>query len=61
MEGLVASAALSYRQALRPHEPHLDCRTAGPANELREALREVVDELAPDEGVVGQKGFVSRL
>jgi hypothetical protein len=57
MEGLVATAALSYRQAIADLTNPARISFRGPANELREALREVVDELAPDEDVVGQKGF----
>ena len=54
---LVPSAALSYRQAL------MDLGTAGrhsfrgTAAELREALREVLDHLAPDDGVQASLGF----
>lgn len=53
----IPSAAASYRQAL------LDLRGAerlsyrGTASELREALRETLDHLAPDQSVVGQAGF----
>lgn len=57
MEGLVATAALSYRQAIADLTNPGRISFRGPANELREALREVVDELAPDDDVVKQKGF----
>lgn len=54
---LVPSAAASYRQGL------LDLRTSerlsyrGTAVEFREALREVLDHLAPDDQVTSQEGF----
>ncbi len=57
MEGLVVTASLSYRQAIADLTNPGRISFRGPANELREALREVVDELAPDGDVVGQKGF----
>ena len=53
----IPSAAASYRQSL------LDLRGAerlsyrGTASELREALRETLDHLAPDQDVMGQAGF----
>jgi hypothetical protein len=57
LERLVPSASASYRQGL------LDLRSAdrlsyrGTATEFREALREVLDHLAPDADVVAQPGF----
>lgn len=54
---LVPSAGLSYEQALRDlrGSPRLSYR--GTAVELREALREVLDHLAPDAEVMRQPGF----
>lgn len=54
---LLPSAALSYEQALRDLRgvPRLSYR--GTAVELREALREVLDHLAPDVDVMRSPGF----
>jgi hypothetical protein len=54
---LLPSAGLSYEQALRDLRgaPRLSYR--GTAVELREALREVLDHLAPDADVMGSPGF----
>jgi len=56
LESSVPSAAASYRQAI------LDLRSErlsyrGTASELREALRETLDHLAPDIQVMSQSGF----
>lgn len=57
LEGIVPSASASYRQGL------LDVRGAerlsyrGTAVEFREALRETLDHLAPDDTVMKQDGF----
>jgi hypothetical protein len=57
LEGLVPSAALSYQQAVVDLRD--DARTSfrGAAAELREALREVLDHLAPDKEVMAAQGF----
>lgn len=54
---LLPSAGLSYEQALRDLRgaPRLSYR--GTAVELREALREVLDHLAPDADVMRSTGF----
>ena len=54
---LVPSAGLSYEQALRDLRgaPRISYR--GTAVELREALREVLDHLAPDADVMRSPGF----
>jgi hypothetical protein len=54
---LLPSAALSYEQALRDLRgtPRLSYR--GTAVDLREALREVLDHLAPDADVIKLPGF----
>lgn len=58
LQGLVPSAALSYEQALRDlHSSSARLSFRGTANELREALRETVDHLAPDEDVMNAAGF----
>ena len=58
LDALVPSAALSYKQAI------LDLMNAnrvsfrGPALELREALREILDHLAPDSEVTAAPWYV---
>jgi hypothetical protein len=55
---LVPTAALSYEQALRDlaaSDERVSFR--GTANELREALRETVDRLAPDDEVIAAPNF----
>ena len=54
---LCPEAAACYEQALQDlvQRPRLSWR--GPAAELREALREVLDKLAPDEDVRNSPGF----
>ncbi len=54
---LLPSAGLSYKQALRDLQgvPRLSYR--GTADELREALRELLDHLAPDADVMKSPGF----
>lgn len=57
LRALLPSAALSYEQALLDlgQEQRLSWR--GPATDLREALRETLDRLAPDEEVVSAPGY----
>ncbi len=57
LEKLVPSAALSYRQALRDLETEDRLSWRGPATDLREALREVLDYLAPDADVRSMAGY----
>jgi len=57
LNGLVPTAALSYTQALRDLTDPDRVSFRGSATELREALREVLDHLAPDEAVSAQQGF----
>ena len=54
---LVPSAALSYEQALVDLGGDSRLSWRGPATDLREALRETLDQLAPDKQVVAQAGF----
>jgi hypothetical protein len=54
---LVPTAALSYEQAIRDLNATDRISYRGPANELREALRETVDRLAPDTEVMATPGF----
>ena len=51
------SAALSYRQALSDLSDAERVSFRGTAHELREAVREVLDQLAPDEKVLKAPGF----
>src|SRR5262249_29121066 len=57
LKKICPSAALSYEQALRDLSDTARKSWRGTAVELREALREVLDVLAPDEDVKGQSGF----
>jgi hypothetical protein len=58
LKDLVPSAALSYEQALRDLMASTErVSFRGTAVELREALRETLDHLAPDEDVMSAPGF----
>jgi hypothetical protein len=57
LERLVPTAANSYLQALRDLSEDSRVSFRGPAAELRETLREVLDRLAPDEQVMKAPGF----
>ncbi len=57
IEKLVPSAAMSYRQAILDSGDATRYSYRGPANEFREALREVLDHMAPDSDVKAQPGF----
>ena len=54
---LLPSTAVSYEQALRDIAGGQRISWRGPAAELREVLREVVDHFAPDEQVMAAPGF----
>ncbi len=54
---LVPSASLSYQQALIDLKDPNRLSFRGTANELREALRETLDHLAPDADVEAADGF----
>lgn len=54
---LVPSAALSYQQALMDLAANERLSWRGPATDLREALRETLDHLAPDAEVAAQPGY----
>lgn len=51
------SASLAYQQALSDFAQHERLSWRGPATDLREALRETLDVLAPDAEVVASPGF----
>ncbi|RKZ36141.1 MAG: hypothetical protein DRQ49_18400 [Gammaproteobacteria bacterium] len=54
---LVESAGLSYKQACLDLRDNTRLSYRGAAAELREALREVLDHLAPDKKVTSQENF----
>ena len=54
---IVPSAALSYQQALQDLQSDQRLSWRGPATDLREALRETLDHLAPDSDVTGMPGY----
>ena len=57
LHSLLPSAALSYEQALLDLAQDQRCSWRGPATDLREALRETLDKLAPDDDVRAAPGF----
>lgn len=57
LQGLVPTAALAYEQALLDMATGQRLSWRGPATDLREALREALDHLAPDTEVTSQPGF----
>jgi len=57
LKRLVPSAALSYEQAIVDIHACERLSWRGPATDLREALRECLDHLAPDDFVIAQPGF----
>jgi hypothetical protein len=54
---IVPSAARSYKQAILDLDDSERISYRGAANELREALREIIDYFAPDAEVMAQEGF----
>jgi hypothetical protein len=57
LERLVPSAAFAYEQAIRDLEDSSRVSFRGPANELRSALWDVLDRLAPDKDVEAALGY----
>lgn len=57
LTALLPSAARSYEQALTDLQSADRISWRGPATDLREALRETLDHLAPDDDVTGTPGF----
>lgn len=57
LEALVPSAARSYKQAILDLGDDKRISFRGPALELREALREILDHLAPDADVMASPVF----
>jgi Predicted pPIWI-associating nuclease len=58
LEGLVPAAALSYKQAITDLTDDRRISFRGPALELREALRETLDHLAPDDAITSADWYV---
>ena len=56
---LVPSAALSYQQAILDLGDDSRVSFRGPALELREALREILDHLAPDGDVMASPSYIN--
>jgi Predicted pPIWI-associating nuclease len=57
LESYVPSAAASYRQGILDLQAHSRLSYRGTVSEFREALRETLDHLSPDEEVMQQQGF----
>lgn len=57
LERLLPSAARSYEQAIIDLQQQDRLSWRGPATDLREALRETLDHLAPDKEVTSQPSF----
>ena len=57
LNALVPSAALSYKQAILDLKDDSRVSFRSPANDLREALREIIDHLAPDSEVMVAPGY----
>jgi hypothetical protein len=57
LNALVPSAALSYKQAILDLKDDNRVSFRGPALNLREALREILDHLAPDSEVMVAPGY----
>lgn len=57
LQSIVPAAALSYHQAMSDLQGDLRLSWRGPATDLREALRETLDYLAPDEDVKAMPGY----
>jgi Predicted pPIWI-associating nuclease len=54
---MLPTAAMSYRQALTDLADDKRVSFRGPALELREAMREVLDHIAPDKDVMSSTGY----
>jgi len=57
LDDLLPSAALSYLQAVEDLRVDRRYSWRGPATDLRECMREVLDHLAPDKTVESQSGY----
>ena len=54
---ILPTSANAYEQAIRDLSTESRLSWRGPATDLRESLRELLDHLAPDKQVVSQQGF----
>jgi hypothetical protein len=57
LERVLPSASLSYKQAIQDLSQENRDSWRGPATDLREALRETLDYLAPDKDVQSMQGY----
>lgn len=57
LQSIVPAAALSYQQAMSDLQGDSRLSWRGPATDLREALRETLDYLAPDEDAKAMPGY----
>lgn len=57
LDELLPSASLSYRQAIEDLQGTARYSWRGPATDLRECMREVIDHLAPDKDVESASGY----
>ena len=57
LQSIVPSAAISYQQAISDLQGTSRLSWRGPATDLREALRETLDYLAPDKDVIAMPGY----
>ena len=57
LKAIVPSASLSYHQAIVDLQIDSKLSWRGPATDLREALREALDHLAPDDDVKAMPGY----
>jgi len=57
LASMLPTAAMSYRQALTDLGDNKRVSFRGPALELREAMREVLDHMAPDKDVMSSSGY----
>lgn len=61
LQSIVPAAALSYQQATVDLQGDIRLSWRGPATDLREALRETLDYLAPDDDVKAMPGYKQEL
>jgi hypothetical protein len=57
LDRMLPSAALAYLQAIEDLKQNDRYSWRGPATDLRECMREVLDQIAPDREVEGQAGY----
>lgn len=57
LDSIIPSAASAYKQALTDIHQEVRMSWRGPATDLREAMRETLDYLAPDKDVTAMPGY----